>query len=339
MGGDGVLHGGERRRPALAHVGDEVLHLAIDRVGIGAVGLGVGVGRLVLHPVTVAVAGGAVGADCLHLHGPGIARVVVGGETGLQMSQRARPHSQVHHGDVFLGDLPVVQGRLHGGELARAAGEEQQNVGVMGQDLADHPRKQTCYLLGVVNVVEHVHRYQAAQSAALDQFSGALHPVLVDVVVPRHAHQSRRFCGRRHLLDLGHGDADRLLHQHVLARRQGLQRQLVMGFQVGEHVHRVDGGIRQQLGHVVVAGATVGLRLLLGPLRRAVPQPHQARPGTACHRLGVQVGHHPRTDESDSQLLHASAKPPLRVAAQGAEHTPLPPPRPSASSAQAAQGG
>ena len=70
-------------------------------------------------------------------------------------------------------------------------------------------------------------------------------------------------------------------------------------------MHRVDRGIRQQLGYAAIAGAAVGTGLLLGPLRRPVPQPRQARPGAARYRLGVQVGHHPRADESDSQLLHA----------------------------------
>ena len=176
----------------------------------------------------------------------------------------------------------------------------------MGQDLPDHARNRTHVLLGVVNVVQHVYRDQPAQCAARDQFAGAPHAVLVDVVVPRHAHQPGRVGARRHLLDLGHRDADRLFHQHVLAGRQRLQGQLVVALQVGEHVHGVDGGVGEQLVDVLVARATPGLRLLLGPRRGAVPQSHQPRAGATPHRLRVQVGHHPGAEEPDSQLFHVA---------------------------------
>ena len=263
-------------------------------------------GGLVLHPVAVAVAGGAVGADRLDQHGPRVGGVVVGGEAGLQVGERSRTHAQVDQGDILLGDGLVVEGGLHGTELDRPSGEVEQNVGVMGQDLPDHARNRAHVLLGVVNVVQHVHRDQPPERAARDQLAGAPHAVLVDVVVARHAHQARGVGARRHLFDLGHRDAYRLFHQHVLAGRQRLQGELVVALQVGEHVHGVDGRVGEQIVGAVVARAAPGVRLLLGPRRGAVPHSHQPRPGAAPHRLRVQVGHYSGAEESDTQLFHVA---------------------------------
>ena len=202
-------------------VDQEVPDLVGDRALVGRVGLRVDEPRLDLDVVAVAVARAAGGADHLDHDGPRVGGVVVGGEAGAEVGQRAVVEPHLHHRDVFLRVLLVVQRRLHRAQFDRLADEVEQDVRVVREDLPDDAGVALRDLFGVVDVVHDVARTRSCRGRRPRPVRACASCLLVDVVVPRHAHELLRVGQVAHLLDLGDRHADRLLDQDVLAGARG----------------------------------------------------------------------------------------------------------------------
>jgi hypothetical protein len=82
---------------------------------IGRPGMGMNDSRFILDPVAIAKTGGPICTDDFDDEGPGIRRMIVGGEIGAKMRKRAGFQSQVHHGEVFSLKFVVVNDRFYSG--------------------------------------------------------------------------------------------------------------------------------------------------------------------------------------------------------------------------------
>ena len=62
-----------------------------------------------LDPISITVSSRSGGTDHLHHHRPWIGTMIVGSKAGTQVCQGAILHREIDSGNIFLGDLVVVQ--------------------------------------------------------------------------------------------------------------------------------------------------------------------------------------------------------------------------------------
>lgn len=264
--------------------------------------MGVGGAGLIFDPIAIRIAGGPVGANDFDNEGPGIGGIVVGGEGGGEVGEGAGFEFDGEHGEVFLLKFVVVDGGFHGGDLNGGiigAGEGEEEVGVMGEEVANDAGISAGDFRRVEDVVLHVNGDEFAEFAFSEEATGALEGGVVNVVVAGKDDEVFFFGEVFDFSELRDGGGDGFFDEDVFVVLEREGRVLGVCFEGGEDEDGVDFRVGDEIGDGIVGFAIEGLRAFFVEFGVDGPKASEFRAGAGVDGVGVEQRDVAGADESD----------------------------------------